>query len=60
MTYDEAMARLEAITAELEAAEAISLDEYKKKATEATALIAFCRTQLTQLEQDLSSFLPQE
>lgn len=43
LTYDEALQRAEAIIAQLEAAEAISMDEYKKAAAEATALLRQCK-----------------
>lgn len=58
LTYDEAMARIEAITKELESADIMSLEDYKKKASEAKELIAFCRAQLETTEQDLTSLNP--
>ena len=60
LTYDEALARLEALTKELETAEAIGMDEYKTKASEAKELITFCRARLTELEGELNQLLPAE
>ena len=53
MTYDEAINRLQTIVSSLESNEAISIDEYKKKATEAKQLLDFCRKQLTQIEEEI-------
>ena len=53
MTYDEALNRLQTIVSILESNEAISIDEYKKKATEAKQLLDFCRKQLTQIEEEI-------
>ena len=39
MTYDENIKRAEAIIAQLEASEALSMEEYKRLASEATALL---------------------
>lgn len=46
MTYDEAIQRVEEIVLQLEQAEAISMDEYKKLAAEATSLLNQCREEL--------------
>ena len=43
MNYDEAIQKAEAIIAELEQAEALSMEEYKKKAAEAAALLNHCK-----------------
>ena len=59
MTYDKAMARLEALVKELDSAEAVSMADYKQKAAEAKELITFCRAQLTNLEQDMQALLPE-
>lgn len=56
MTYDEALAKLQNIISEMEG-EAISLDNYKKKLTEAKKLIAFCQKQLTGMEDELKDLL---
>lgn len=47
MTYDEAIQRAEAIIAQLEQSEAISMDEYKRLASEATALLKQCKTEIS-------------
>ena len=39
LTYDEAIQKAETIIAQLESSEAISMDEYKRLATEVTALL---------------------
>lgn len=46
MTYDEAIARVEAIVKELEQTEALSMEMYKQKADEAKELLDFCMKQL--------------
>ena len=46
MGYDEAIKRVEAIVTQLEQAEAISLDEYKKLAAEATSLLHQCSAEI--------------
>lgn len=45
-TYDQAIARVEAIVKELEQTEALSMDVYKAKAKEAKDLLDFCVKQL--------------
>ena len=45
-TYDEAIARVEAIVKELEQTEALTMEVYKQKATEAKELLDFCMKQL--------------
>ncbi len=54
MTYDQAIKRIEQIVRELEQTEALSVSEYKKKATEARELLSFCESQLVELERDLT------
>lgn len=46
MTYDEKIKKAEAIIAQLEQAEAISMEEYKRLANEATALLKACKEEL--------------
>lgn len=46
MKYDEAIARAEAIISQLEQAEAISMEEYKRLAAEATALLKKCKEEV--------------
>jgi len=53
MTYDEAKGKVEAIVKELEQSEALSMDVYKAKATEAKKLLDFCEQQLGVMEKDL-------
>ena len=46
MTYDEALAKVEAIVKELEQTEALSMEVYKTKAKEAKDLLDFCMKHL--------------
>ncbi|MBO7458177.1 MAG: exodeoxyribonuclease VII small subunit [Paludibacteraceae bacterium] len=46
ISYDEAIKRAEEIIAQLELSEALSMEEYKKKAAEATALLKLCHAEL--------------
>ncbi len=55
LTYDEALRKAEAIIAQLEEAEALGMDEYKRLATEATALLQHCKSQIEGLSKDLLS-----
>lgn len=57
MTYDEAVKRLEQIIAELEQNGALSMDAYRTKAVEANELLAFCRKQLTDWEEQTEEAL---
>ena len=51
LSYDEAIQRAETIIARLEQADALSMDEYKKSASEAAeALLKQCREELTPKE----------
>lgn len=54
MTYDEAIKRAEEIIAQLEQAEAISMEEYKRMASEATALLKQCKSLLAEMHEDMS------
>lgn len=47
LTYDTALARLNAITEQLEGQTALSMDEYKALAKEGAELLTFCRKELT-------------
>ena len=60
MTYDEALNRLQTIVSSLESNEAISTDEYKKKALEAKQLLDFCRKQLTQIEEEIEGIFEEK
>jgi len=53
MTYDEAIARVEAIVKELEQSEALSMDVYKQKAQQAKELLDFCEKQLGVMSEEL-------
>ena len=46
MTYDEKIARAEAIIAQLEQSEAISIESYKQLASEATELLKQCKSEI--------------
>jgi hypothetical protein len=46
MTYDEKIKKAEEIIVQLEQAEAIGMDEYKRRAAEATALLEECKEEL--------------
>lgn len=54
MSYDEAIKRAEEIITQLEQAEALSMDEYKSKAAEATTLLNYCKSQIESLSQELT------
>ena len=54
LTYDEALQRAETIIANLEQAEALGMDEYKRQASEATALLKQCRLFLTEMDKDVA------
>ena len=54
LSYDEALQRAEAIITQLEQAEAIGLQEYKKLAAEATSLLNTCHAELKSLAGQLS------
>lgn len=54
MSYDEKIKRAEEIIAQLEAAEALSLDEYKRLAAEATELLKQCKSLLAEMHEDMS------
>ena len=54
LTYDEAMQQAEAIIAQLEQSEAISMDAYKKATAEATALLKYCKSEIEGMQKDLS------
>ena len=54
MTYDEKIQRAEQIIAQLESAEALSMEAYKKAAAEATALLKECRSLLAEMHEDMT------
>ena len=54
LSYDQAMARVEAIVQQLEQSEAISLSEYKQLADEARQLLAFCRNEVEKISKEFT------
>ena len=54
LTYDQAMARVEAIVQQLEQSEAISLSEYKQLADEARQLLVFCRKEVEKISKEFT------
>ena len=54
LSYDEALQRAEAIITQLEQAEAIGLQEYKKLAAEATSLLNQCKAHIDGLAKELA------
>ena len=60
MTYDRNIARLREIVDKLESDEPVSLEEYKNLATEARALVAACRKQLTEIEAETASLFEEK
>ena len=54
LTYDEAIQRAETIVAQLEQAEAISMEEYKRMASEATGLLKQCKSLLAEMHEDMT------
>lgn len=55
MNYDENIKRAEQIIAQLEQTEAISVDEYKRLAKEATMLLDQCKAELQQTASQLNA-----
>ena len=53
MSYDDSRKRAETIIAQLEQAEAISLEEYKKLAAEATSLLRQCSAEIQNMAEEL-------
>ena len=58
MKYDEALQKLETIVNTIENGEALSMEDYKKKATEAKKLLDYCQCQLLDMEKDLNTIIP--
>ena len=54
MTYDEAIQRAETIIAQLEQSEAISMEDYKRLASEATALLKQCKDEINMNINEIS------
>lgn len=57
MTYDQAIKRIEQIISELEQTEALSMDAYQAKATEAKELLIFCQQQLSTWEKQMQDIV---
>ncbi|MBQ3673725.1 MAG: exodeoxyribonuclease VII small subunit [Paludibacteraceae bacterium] len=53
LSYDESLKRVEEIVSYLEGAEAISMEEYKKLAAEATSLLNRCKQELDGLVEQV-------
>ena len=51
--YDESIRKAETIIAQLEQAEALSMDEYKRLASEATALLKQCKDEIESIADNL-------
>ena len=54
MKYDEKIAKAEAIIQQLESAEALSMDTYKRLAAEATALLKECKAAIDDMSSSIS------
>jgi exonuclease VII small subunit len=55
LTYDMAVKKAEQIIVSLEQTEALDMTEYKKRAAEVNQLLAFCESQLRELDRSLHS-----
>ena len=58
MSYDESIQRAEVIIAQLEQSEALSMDEYKRLASEATALLKQCKSEIEYFSKELQAYFP--
>ena len=56
LTYEQALARIEEITARIEAGE-MSVDELAKHVKEASELLKFCKGKLYETEQEIEKIL---
>lgn len=54
LTYDDAIRRAETIIAQLEQSDAISMEEYKSKAQEVTALLNYCRSLIAEMNEHMA------
>lgn len=57
MTYDEAIKRIEQIVQEMEQSEALNMEQYQTKATEAKKLLDFCHEQLSDWEKKIEEVM---
>jgi dsDNA-binding SOS-regulon protein len=55
MTYDEAIQRAEQLIEQLEKAEALSMDEYKRLALEVSTLLKQCKDEISKMATNLNS-----
>ena len=53
LSYDEALKRIEAIVTQLETADAISLEEYKRLSSEATQLLNQCKAEIESMAKEI-------
>jgi len=53
MNYDQAIQKAEQIVLELEQAQALSMEEYKRKSNEVKQLLNGCEQELKKMETDL-------
>jgi exodeoxyribonuclease VII small subunit len=56
LTYEQALARIEEITAQIEAGE-MNVDELAKNVKEASVLLKFCKGKLSETEQEIEKIL---
>ena len=54
MNYDEAIQKAESLIAQLESEEALGMEEYKKTATEVTALLKQCQSLLAEMHEHMT------
>jgi len=55
MNYDDSIKKAEAIITQLEQAEAMSMEEYKRLASEATALLKQCKSEINGMEKEFTA-----
>jgi exodeoxyribonuclease VII small subunit len=56
LTYEQALARIEEITGQIEAGE-MNVDELAKQVKEASDLLKFCKSKLFETEQEIEKIL---
>jgi len=56
LTYEQALARIEEITGQIETGE-MSVDELAKQVKEASDLLKFCKSKLFETEQEIEKIL---
>jgi exodeoxyribonuclease VII small subunit len=56
LTYEQALARIEEITGQIEAGE-MNVDELAKHVKEASELLKFCKSKLFETEQEIEKIL---